>query len=113
METKQGNLEFLPDSVLIHVNGGGGDPKGTKDFSQEQKNLIGAGAAGALAGLVEGAPGGPPGMAAGALGGFAVGVGAYMTNSYITGGDKSKIPSVSDMYSNRPSWADFRRMDNR
>jgi len=106
-----GNIRCISDTDLVNIVGGGTHPIAPKPESKESRNLMGAAAAGALAGLVQGAPGGPGGMVVGALEGTAIGVSAYMANSYITGGDKSKIPSRRDNAS-RPSWADFRRMDN-
>ena len=92
MNTRFNTLTLLTEDELTHVSGGGGRPK---DFGQETKNLAGAALGGGMAGAAYGAPGGPGAIASGALGGAAVGVGAYMVNAYCTGGDRSKIPSLN------------------
>jgi hypothetical protein len=93
-------LTQINDMELLHVHGGSAAPdrskKWEKDLSKESKNLMGAATAGAMVGATAGAAGGPPGVAVGVLTGAAAGVGGYMVNAYITGGDKRNIPKTSD-----------------
>jgi hypothetical protein len=118
MPMLSGSLQIIPDSDLAFIFGGSAGspaPNGSqppRDWSQREKNMASFMIGGAVVGAAAGSIGGPAGVAEGALLGATGGFALHVVDSYVHGGDRSKIPTLSEIQSNRPSWADFRRMDN-
>jgi hypothetical protein len=103
-------LDILDDAALRRIVGGAGGSDAPKDWTKQEKEMMGAAITGAMMGAYDGAPGGPFGIAGGALAGAAFGIGCYMANAYATGGDRSKIPACGgNKLGGNPPWDTVRQ----